>query len=388
MSHSTPFVDLSQTHQPNLYASSTIPFSIAFLCVGLRFWCRWKKTAGLWLDDWLILLSLGCGAGLTASLLWWIPRGLGRHIQTFGPNATEEAYIGLFSCELTYTGVIVLVKFSILALYWRIFNKTNIKIPISILATAVCMWGIAVFLLTLLQCIPTRGLWDHSVDASCNVDSQKFLFAISIPNILIDVTLLILPTPYIMKLNISSGHKQAIISMFFLGGFVCIASIMRLVSVMRQSTDADVSWNWVNQAIWATVEADLAIVSACLPTLRPVWLAVRRKLFGSQPSNTSADPSSAWVTPPKRSQASSWATRMLKSNLDDNSEDTKPFSTIFGHTGEGSHRYTKFDQPRTKTTVAIPLSTVKKRATDDKQGITVDSAWNVEYNHYSHSNGS
>lgn len=58
MSHSMPSVDLSQTRQPSLYASSTIPFSIAFLCVGLRFWCRWKNTAGLWLDDWLILASL------------------------------------------------------------------------------------------------------------------------------------------------------------------------------------------------------------------------------------------------------------------------------------------------------------------------------------------
>jgi hypothetical protein len=30
---------------------------------------------------------------------------------------------------------------------------------------------------------------------------------------------------------------------------------------LTQGTDADISWNWVNQAIWATVEADLAIVS-------------------------------------------------------------------------------------------------------------------------------
>ncbi|KAJ5720081.1 hypothetical protein N7493_006959 [Penicillium malachiteum] len=37
---------------------------------------------------------------------------------------------------------------------------------------------------------------------------------------------------------------------------------MRLVAVLTQDTDADVSWNWVNQAIWATVEADLAIVHA------------------------------------------------------------------------------------------------------------------------------
>ncbi|KAJ5622633.1 integral membrane protein [Penicillium herquei] len=114
-------VDLSETRQPNLYASSTIPLFIAFLCVGLRFWCRWRNAAGLWLDDWLILGSL-----------------------TFGPNATEDAYIGLFACELTYTGIVVLVKSSILALYWRIFNRTNIKIPIGILATVVSMWGIAV----------------------------------------------------------------------------------------------------------------------------------------------------------------------------------------------------------------------------------------------------
>ncbi|PYH67482.1 uncharacterized protein BO88DRAFT_344157 [Aspergillus vadensis CBS 113365] len=377
MSQSMPSADLSESRQPNLYASSTIPFFIAVLCVSLRFWCRWKNTAGLWLDDWLILASLACGTGLTASLLWWIPRALGRHIQTFGPNATEDAYIGLFSCELTYTGVIVLVKFSILALYWRLFNRANIKIPISILATLVCMWGIAVFLLTLLQCIPTRGLWDQSIDASCNVDSQKFLFAISIPNIIIDVTLLVLPVPYIMKLNTSRSHKKAIMSMFLLGSFVCIASIMRLVSVMTQGTDADVSWNWVNQAIWANIEADLAIVSACLPTLRPVWVAVRRSLIGTQATNQSTDPSS-WATPQKRAQASSWATKILKSSSYDN-EDTQPFSALDSHTEEGVHRYSALAQSQAKTAVAIPLPTLNK-GQPHEEGITVKRAWDVEYN--------
>ncbi|KAJ6015163.1 hypothetical protein N7540_009754 [Penicillium herquei] len=375
-------VDLSETRQHDLYASSTIPLFIAFLCVGLRFWSRWKNAAGLWLDDWLILGSLACGFGLTASLLWWIPRALGRHIQTFGPNATEEAFIGLFSCELTYTGIVVLVKSSILALYWRIFNRTNIKIPISIIATAVCMWGIAVFLLSLLQCIPTRGFWDRSVNASCNVDSQKFLFAISIPNILTDLTLLILPVPYIMKLNIPSNQKKAIISIFLLGGFVCIASIMRLVAVLNQSTDADVSWNWVNQAIWATVEADLAIVSACLPTLRPVWVAVRRRLFDIQSSNQSEDAPGA--TPPIRTQGPSWATRILKSNSDDN-EEIEPLS-IVSHMEEPQSHYSTVDSSCNDTTVGIPLSAVKKQATNDEEGITVKKAWNIEYNQYSQSN--
>lgn len=58
MSQSMPSVDLSESRQSNLYASSTIPFFVAVLCVGLRFWCRWKNTAGIWVDDWLILASL------------------------------------------------------------------------------------------------------------------------------------------------------------------------------------------------------------------------------------------------------------------------------------------------------------------------------------------
>lgn len=74
------------------------------------------------------------------------------------------------------------------------------------------------FLLTLLQCIPTRGFWDKTIDASCNVDSQKFLFAISIPNILIDVTILSLPVPYVKKLNISTSQRRLVLSMFLLGG--------------------------------------------------------------------------------------------------------------------------------------------------------------------------
>jgi hypothetical protein len=57
----------------------------------------------------------------------------------------EYFSIGLFTAELTYTGVIVFVKFSILAFYWRIFaESTSIKLPIAVMASAAFMWGVAV----------------------------------------------------------------------------------------------------------------------------------------------------------------------------------------------------------------------------------------------------
>jgi len=69
-----------------------------------------------------------------------------------------------------------------------------------------------------LQCIPTRGFWDKTVEASCDIDSIKFLFAISIPNILVDVTLLALPIPYVVRLNFPWKQKRDVISVFLLGG--------------------------------------------------------------------------------------------------------------------------------------------------------------------------
>lgn len=77
-----------------------------------------------------------------------IPRGLGRHIETFSkPRADvlEDFFVSLFRAELTYTGVIVFVKFAILALYWRIFGQSvSIKIPIIVLSIVVFLWGAAV----------------------------------------------------------------------------------------------------------------------------------------------------------------------------------------------------------------------------------------------------
>ncbi|KAI0098145.1 hypothetical protein GGR51DRAFT_435897 [Nemania sp. FL0031] len=108
------------------------------------------------------------------------------------------------------------------------------------MTSAVLMWGIAVvcspswpryqplistswitldgqFFLSLLQCIPPRGFGDKTIEAICNVDSQKFLFTISIPNIIIDVTLLTIPIPYVITLNTAKSQKRAILSVFFLG---------------------------------------------------------------------------------------------------------------------------------------------------------------------------
>ncbi|KAI1428107.1 hypothetical protein F5Y12DRAFT_782831 [Xylaria sp. FL1777] len=371
-------VDLSETMQPNLYASSTIPYIIALVCSILRLWCRWINGAKLWVDDWLLLIALAFATGLSANLLWWIPRGLGRHVQTFGPNVEEYWGKGLFTAELTYTGVIVFVKFSVLALYWRIFNKnSSIKLPIAILSATVGAWGIAVFLLTLLQCVPPSGFWDKTINASCNVDSQKFLFGISIPNIFIDVTLLGLPIPYVIRLNASRDQKRALVSIFLLGGFVCIASILRLVAVVTESTGPDITWNIINQATWAVVEADFAIISACLPTLRPFWLAIRPKRSSTTKSTSSSTGPISKGTYPKRAPRTWGASLLMPTVLDE--QEAGPFAGVNGAVEDDLRNALVPNAQQSHATVLIPLKDEESQRGKSSQGIKVQSGWNVEY---------
>ena len=63
--------------------------------------------------------------------------------------------------------------------------------------------------------------------------------------------------------------------MFLTGGFVCVVGIYRIPTQAEISL-TDASWSDVNAAVWSVVEVCIGIVSACLPTYRPLFL----KLFG------------------------------------------------------------------------------------------------------------
>ncbi len=71
---------------------------------------------------------------------------------------------------------------------------------------------------TIFQCNPVRGFWDHTVQASCKVDVYAFFIGNAVPNIITDWALLILPIPYVWRLQKSRVQKIALCGIFLLGG--------------------------------------------------------------------------------------------------------------------------------------------------------------------------
>jgi len=61
---------------------------------------------------------------------------------------------------------------------------------------------------------------------------------------------------------------------------VCLISIIRLVSI-RQLDFSDVTWQFSRVAYWGAVEVNLAIIAACLTTLKPLLVRTFPNLLGS-----------------------------------------------------------------------------------------------------------
>lgn len=198
----------------------------------------------------------------------------------------------LVANEVLYNPATVAIKTSILLLYRRIFTDrgSNPSFNVTLWCTGsfILSYSICQAVLAVFYCKPVKALWDHQTESKC-INFDNVLVVLGSLNIGTDIFILCLPVPQLWKLVMSKRQKCNLIGIFLLGGLfvstpssgrrllivfsVCLASIIRVPYVSHMSL-VDASWSDVYGSIWTVVELNLGIVSACLPTLRPLFLHV------------------------------------------------------------------------------------------------------------------
>ncbi|KAJ5360989.1 hypothetical protein N7541_001833 [Penicillium brevicompactum] len=276
-----------------LRRSITIALCFAFilstLAVALRLVARKMTGSKLFLDDYLILIALffkySCSAGVTVLLF----NGLGSHI-TMIPAKNVLVYLQIgYSNNFVYTGCIAFIKFSILALYKRLFAIRSMNLAVNAMFGFVCLWVVGVYVAGALICIPASKFWDQSVEGAC-LDPYKFYYGIQVPNILSDLILLIMPMHVVWSLPIPKSQKALLCGVFLVGGLTLVFSVFRLQAMIRLADlGPDITYNQVPVVVWTCIEAAVGITAACLPNLRPLFRLGRRGFWSQyrSSSNTS-----------------------------------------------------------------------------------------------------
>ncbi|TDZ18583.1 Satratoxin biosynthesis SC1 cluster protein 4 [Colletotrichum sidae] len=263
---------------PELSGTTTALLVLATVFVGLRFWARWTVGFNYGLDDWAMVVGLiftFVAGGLNYAM---IAQGLGRHASTLSTAQQVEFLKLLLAFECIYVTAVMFIKISLLLMYRRIFPSRGFKISAMVLGGVTIAWWISIVLVCVFQCTPVAKAYMPWIDGTC-IDLKGSFIGNAIPNILTDVAILCLPIGQVWRLQATLVQRLSLCFMFLLGGFVLFASIYRFTTIMQfQLTDT--TWTLATACTWCVVECACGVISACLPTLRPLMVKVSSQ-FGS-----------------------------------------------------------------------------------------------------------
>ncbi|RSM14649.1 hypothetical protein CEP52_001324 [Fusarium oligoseptatum] len=350
------------SYRSRLDGAAIATYVMVMLIVPLKIWCR-KKTGGLarlGLDDTLSVVTL-----VFANVFFYITMigmrpYLGRHV---GTDVSIEQVVDflryLFAASLTYVFAIAFIKLTILALYWKLFFHHGTRTNRGSLWFSRHLDGGAV-----------EKQWNILIEHGKCMEQKPIYLGGSLPNVIIDFVLVGMPLPSVFRLNIPLGRRLILAGMFTLGFFICIVSIIRLTIVMSIRTDdRNVTYNLRDFMLWSTVEVNIGLVCACLPSMRPLLQVIGlSRLFStgrgtSEPSGPTGNSSSY---PLSRTEGSSsrprknggiFSTLARLSKIDSDEDQFQMIDDISGRQGKnkveiGASRTSNETDSESRTTAA------------------------------------
>ncbi|KAJ8133005.1 hypothetical protein O1611_g618 [Lasiodiplodia mahajangana] len=267
---------------------------LSIAAVALRFQARRIKGQKIGSDDWTILVALILTIGLTINLLIMTQLGgLGTHEQLDEnglPIDTESALIfgkTIYVLEILTWPTVGVTKISVLLLYKRIFTTPRFIMTVWVLIGFVIAWTIAFIFALAFSCTPVDSQWDYTLDFTC-VDLVALFTTALATDVATDFLVLLLPVYKVWRLQLSRSRRILIIGIFLLGVLVSIVGLIRIgfltqiYNVLSGSAATDTTWYYAPVYYWTIIETNVGVLSACLPTLRPIQERITHKFSFSR----------------------------------------------------------------------------------------------------------
>jgi hypothetical protein len=119
--------------------------------------------------------------------------------------------------EAIYMASVTLPKLAIILLYLKIFVDKWIRRLTWMVGVAILLNGISGLIVTFTICQPFNFKWNKAINGHC-ADIMAAYRYVSVPNIITDVGVLLLPISTLYKLQISNPRKIGIFITFLTGG--------------------------------------------------------------------------------------------------------------------------------------------------------------------------
>ncbi|KAF2197097.1 hypothetical protein GQ43DRAFT_223315 [Delitschia confertaspora ATCC 74209] len=253
---------------------------IAAFVVSLRMITRIKIVNNPSHDDWTMLGALIFSIATAICQGFQVKNGMGRHVQSLTMEQGINSLKALFASIMMYNFSLTLIKVSIIFQYLRIAANSYVRLACHILMAFILLNCTQTFLTAVFSCVPVPKFWDDRIVGTC-VNKPALWFANAGINIVQDIWLIVLPFFILKKLILRTREKVVLMIILGLGGFASVASILRLQALYVVSKSHDITWDNPGTATWSTIELNVGIICASLPTLRALLSKIFPQIFKS-----------------------------------------------------------------------------------------------------------
>ncbi|KAL8913226.1 MAG: hypothetical protein Q9171_001940 [Xanthocarpia ochracea] len=288
--------------QAGVYVCAVFVAVVPGILLCLRLYTKVRILRRTNLTDYLTILAYVMLIAMLALGRFCLRAGGGAHQWNLTLEQSNRVVFWAWVNEILYSPVIAIVKTVILLQYLRIFAPERIVNPLLYYASwtlifLICSWNFACFWASIFICSPIEKFWNTLItDGKC-IDFALNILLTCLFNIITDISILVLPSRAVWKLRIPTKRKYAIMSVFGIGLFACIANAMIILYVSRQSgAKADVSYNVAWMGLWAYAEIGLGLIVICTLSL-PKFVEVKGKklrLFFSNMTRTFSSREGSW----------------------------------------------------------------------------------------------
>ncbi|KAL3589755.1 hypothetical protein FPOAC2_11932 [Fusarium poae] len=252
----------------------------------LRYITKIAYKVPLGLDDLFMLITMLISiACITINTYGLGNSGFGRDLWTLTPTQITDFGRWFYVMAVFYFADQAFLKLTMIFFFLRIFPSENVRKILWITTGITITVGIMYIFLAIFQCRPISYFWtkwDMEHEGSC-ASINGITWSNGAINIAMDFWIMAIPISQLKKMNMGWGKKLLVGGMFSVGIFVTIMSILRLYAtiVAGMSHTNNASWEYLAMSKWSTIEINVGIWCACMPSLRIMFSRLCPKLLGT-----------------------------------------------------------------------------------------------------------
>ncbi|GAQ35202.1 uncharacterized protein BO87DRAFT_408151 [Aspergillus neoniger CBS 115656] len=253
---------------------------MALIALIVRTWTRVVVVRSVSWDDYLMIFAAIFSTVMTGVTLKMLDFGLGKHMWDVPLDHLTPWFLKFnVVAAIIYCAGTGFTKVSVCVFYLRIFPSHGFRLAVWSIVFIAVGYNVASVLANVFSCTPIAAAWDLTLPANC-MNRPVFYFANAGLGIFTDFATVLVPIPWLRRLQMPARQKVAVGSMLAMGCSVGIVSCIRLASLYVLMNSTDLTWATTNALLWCTIELNLGITGGCMTAMRPFVRRYFPKLLG------------------------------------------------------------------------------------------------------------